>query len=132
MGKDRTGFALFLAVIFAALAPLAAIDGSGAAPLTGDFRGHVQDAQQKALPGITVTLLRAGKADSREQVSDDSGNFHFKDLEGGVYIATVAMAEYAPVTCAGVRIVAGNRRIQLTLMPASGEQPSSCQLAEEE
>lgn len=103
---------------------------SSAAALSGDLRGKIVDAEQKAVPGATVTLLQAGKPDSREQASDAGGGFAFKDLTSGVYIATIALEGYAPVTCPGVRVVSGARQLQVTLVPAGGEAVSSCQPAD--
>ncbi len=127
MGKGRFGIPLLFAV---AAAVLAVSGGPVSAQNTGDIRGHIQDSQGKALAGVTVKLLQAGKPETREQDSDAEGNFHFADLTGGVYIATVSMEGYAPVTCPGVRIVGVTRQLQVTLMPEGGEQGSSCRQGE--
>jgi Carboxypeptidase regulatory-like domain len=126
MGKERTGVFFVLAALLAALAPA----GGSAAALSGDLRGKIMDAEQKPVAGAAVTLLHAGKPDSKEQATDASGNFSFKDLTSGVYIATVALEGYAPVTCPGVRVVSGARQVQITLVPDGGEQTSSCQPAD--
>jgi hypothetical protein len=127
MGKRRIGFTFLFAM---AVAVLAASGGPVSAQATGDIKGHVQDAEGKALAGVTVKLLQAGKPDTRDQVSNPDGNFHFEGLTGGVYIATVSMEGFAPVTCPGVRIVGVTRQLQVTLMPAGGEQGSSCRQGE--
>lgn len=126
MGKRRIGFAL----LFTLAAGLATAGGPVFAQDTGSIRGHVQDAEGKALTGITVKLLQAGKKETQEQASDAEGNVQFSNLAGGVYIATVAMEGYAPVTCPGVRIVGVSRQLQVTLVPAGGEQASSCRQGE--
>jgi hypothetical protein len=123
MGKGRFG-ALFLAMT---VAVLTVIGDPVASQVTGDIKGHVQDSEGKALSGVTVKLLQAGKGDPREQTSDAEGNFHFEGLAGGVYIAAVTMEGYTPVTCPGARIVGATRELQITLRPAGGEQSSSCQ-----
>jgi hypothetical protein len=128
MGKSsRFGVPLLLAVVVTALwltgLPLAA-------QTNGDIKGQVQDAQGQPIPGMTVKLLQAGKGDPREQVSDAAGSFQFADLAAGVYIVTVAQEGYSPVTCPGLRIVGVSRQVWITLVPAGGEQQSSCRQAE--
>lgn len=123
MGKSKLGFPLLLA----AVALLALTGGPVVSQMTGDIKGHIQDGEGKALSGATVKLLQAGKGEPRQQASDAEGNFHFQDLDGGVYIATVSLEGYGPVTCPGARIVGTTRQLAITLRPAGGEQTSSCQ-----
>ena len=127
IGKRRIGFTL-LFVLAAALLTVAG--GPVSAQGAGDIKGHIQDAEGKVLAGVTVKLLQAGKKETQEQVSDAEGNFHFGGLAGGVYIATVSMEGLAPVTCPGVRIVGVTRQLQVTMVPAGGEQSSSCRQGE--
>ncbi|HYU30811.1 MAG TPA: carboxypeptidase-like regulatory domain-containing protein [Thermoanaerobaculia bacterium] len=124
-GSFRVPF--FLAAFAAALS---VIGGPVAAQSTGDIKGHVQDGQGQAFAGVTAKLLQAGKAGSQERASDAEGNVHFDGLTSGVYIVTVAKEGYSPVTCPGLRIVGITRQLQITLMPAGGQQPSSCRQAE--
>jgi uncharacterized surface anchored protein len=127
MGRRRIGFTLLFVL---AVALLAAAGGPVSAQGAGDIKGHVQDAEGKALAGVAVKLLQAGKKETQEQASDAEGNFHFTGLAGGVYIATAAMEGYGPVTCPGVRIVGVTRQLQVTLVPAGGGQSSSCRLGQ--
>ena len=127
MSTRRIGFTLLVAM---AVALLAMAGGPVSAQGVGDIRGHVQDSEGKALAGVAVKLLQAGKKETQEQVSDAEGNFHFTGLAGGVYIATAAMEGYAPVTCPGVRIVGVTRQLQVTLLAAGGDQGSSCRQGE--
>jgi hypothetical protein len=123
MGKSRFGVPFLLA----AIALLAVTGGPVVSQVTGDIKGHIQDAEGKALSGAAVKLLQTGKGEPREQASDAEGNFHFQELAGGVYIATVSLEGYAPVTCPGARVVGTIRQLQITLRPTGGEQSSSCQ-----
>lgn len=124
MVKSRLGFPLLLAA-----ALVAVTGGPVVSQAAGDIKGHIQDAEGKSLSGATVKLLQAGKGEPREQASDAEGNFHFQELAGGVYSATVSMEGYAPVTCPGARIVGATRQLEITLRPAGGEQSSSCRAA---
>jgi hypothetical protein len=121
----------FLAVtLFAAWLP--ASGGPALAQGSGEVDGHVQDTQGQPLPGVSVKLLKAGKAANQQQTSDGQGDFRFKGLASGVYIAAASRDGYGEVTCPGVRVMAGlTRRVAIKLMPAKGEQPSSCQAVAE-
>jgi hypothetical protein len=105
--------------------------GSALAQGAGEVDGHIQDAEGKALPGVTVKLLKAGQEANQQQTSDAQGNFQFERLASGVYIATAALEGFGSVTCPGVRIVASlSRHLEIKMMPAEGEQSSStCQIA---
>jgi Carboxypeptidase regulatory-like domain len=126
MGQGSLRSSLFLAAIAVALS---LITGPLGAQANGEITGQVLDVQGQPFPGVTVTLLQAGKKETREQVSDAEGNIRFKSLDSGVYIATVAKEGYASVTCAGLRIVGQARKLQITLLPADGGQPSTCRPA---
>jgi hypothetical protein len=110
---------------------LAAIAGPACAAGDGEVDGLVQDAQGKPLPGVEIALLKAGEAAGHKQVSSADGSFKFNSLASGVYIASATLEGYAPITCRGVRLVAGQaRRLEIKLQPAGGEQPSSCAAVE--
>ncbi|HSS51162.1 MAG TPA: carboxypeptidase-like regulatory domain-containing protein, partial [Thermoanaerobaculia bacterium] len=96
------------------------------APPSAEVDGQVTDGQGKPLAGAAVTMLKAGEAKPKSQVSGADGNFKFDALPSGVYIGAAAMEGYSPVTCRGIRLVAGqSRRLEIKLMPTGGE-PSTC------
>lgn len=110
---------------------LAAIAGPAFAAADGEVDGLVQDAQGKPLPGVEIALLKAGEAAGHKKVSSADGGFKFDALVSGVYIASATLEGYAPITCRGIRLVAGQaRRLEIKLLPAGGEQPSSCAAVE--
>lgn len=120
----RSSLSLSFVLILALTVPAAA--------QTGDIKGQVQDAQGQPLAGIAVTLLHAGGKDTQEKTSDAQGNFHFGNLNRGVYVVSVSSEAYAPVTCPGARIIGSlTRNFVLKLIPAEGEQASSCTAAAE-
>ena len=124
--RSISSFSWTLALMIVAMAagPILA-----AAP-TGGVDGQVQDAQGKPLPGVAITLLKAGEKTPKKQVSGADGGFKFDDLPSGVYIATAALEGYGPVTCRGMRLVAGqSRRLEIKLQTAGGE-PSTCAAVE--
>jgi carboxypeptidase family protein len=117
----------FLAVTVLA-AWLPALGGPALAQGSGEVDGHVQDEQGQSLAGVSVKLLKAGKGANQQQSSDGQGDFHFKGLASGVYIAAASRDGYGEVTCPGVRVVGGlTRRLAIRLMPAGGDKPSSCE-----
>lgn len=124
MGDTRSRL---LTVAF--LAALAAAAGAAAfAQGAGEVEGQVRDAQGQPLQGVGVKLLKAGKEANQQQASDAQGNFRFNGLASGVYIVAASHDGYAEVTCPGVRVMSGlTRRLAIKLMPAGGEQPSSCE-----
>ncbi len=123
--RSRCLFVLLMIAILAAVA----IPAFAAADAEVD--GMVQDAQGKPLPGVEVALLKAGEAAGHKQASGADGGFKFNALASGVYIASITLEGYEPVTCRGIRLVAGQtRRLEIKLQPAGGEQPSSCTVVE--
>jgi hypothetical protein len=109
------------------LALLAVLATAGAAfAAGGSVEGQVQDTQGKPLPGAAITLLEAGAKATQNQTTDAQGNFHFGGLSSGVYILTVTLDGYAPVTCPGGRLLSGlTRRFEVKLAAAGGAA-SSC------
>jgi Carboxypeptidase regulatory-like domain len=128
MGETRSRFPA--AALLVAL--LAVTGGPVLAQGEGEVDGHVQDAQGQPLQGVSVKLVKTGKAANHQQTSDAQGNFRFNGLASGVYIAEVSHDGYGEVTCPGVRVMSGlTRRLAIKLMPAAGEQPSSCEAVAE-
>ena|SRR5947209_2441626 len=120
----RFGVAATLAAL--AIAMISMVSGPALAAPTGEVDGLVQDAQGKPLAGVAITLVKAGERTPKKQASGADGGFKFADLPSGVYVATAAQEGFSPVTCRGVRLVAGtSRRLEVKLQPAGGE-PSTC------
>ena len=121
----------FLAVTVLA-AWLPALGGPALAQGSGEVDGHVQDDQGQPVQGVSVKLLKAGKGANQQQTSDGQGDFHFKGLASGVYVAAASRDGYGEVTCPGVRVVGGlTRRLAIKLMPAEGDKQSSCEAVAE-
>jgi hypothetical protein len=117
--------AVAIAAVPATVRLAAAAPPREAAP-SAEVGGQVTDGQGKPLAGVAVTMLKAGENKPKSQVSGADGNFKFDALPSGVYIGAAAMEGYAPVTCRGIRLVAGqSRRLAIKLMPTGGES-STC------
>jgi hypothetical protein len=97
----------------------------------GAVGGQVQDAQGKSLPGAAILLLAAGGKATQNKITDEQGKFQFDGLASGVYIVTVTLDGYAPVTCRGARILSGlTRGFAIKLAATAGGAASSCAAAE--
>ena len=125
------GLVIVLAVaIVPATARLATAAAPREAPPSAEVDGQITDGQSKPMPGVAVTMLKAGEEKPKSQLSGADGSFKFDTLPSGVYIAAAAMDGFAPVTCRGIRLVAGqSRRLEIKLMPTGGE-PSTCNSVE--
>ncbi len=122
----QSGVATFAVLAVLAISMAAGPALAAAPPPSGEVDGQVQDAAGKPLAGAAITLLKAGESTPKKQTSGADGSFKFTDLPSGVYIATAALEGYGPVTCRGMRLVAGqSRRLAVKLLPTGGE-PSTC------
>lgn len=116
---------------FSLLLALAVLCGAtpGFAQTGGDVRVFVLDGQGTPIPGVEVTLIKAG-GQSQKKPSDTEGRVEFAGLDGGVYIATSAPEGYLEVTCPGVRVVGQSRQLEIRLRPQDGPEPSTCQVVQ--
>ena len=85
--------------IFMAL--LVALVGVGAASAqgvqTGTIRGTVQDQQDLAVPGVTVTATSPALQGPRTTVTDAEGNYTLAALPAGDYEVTFELTGFATV-----------------------------------
>jgi hypothetical protein len=129
--RSRPLFLLLGAAVLAAAMIPASPRIAAAAPhhepaSPGEVDGVVLDAQGKPLAGAAVSMLKAGEEKPKSAVSGADGTFKFDALPSGVYIGAATMEGYAPVTCRGIRLYAGqSRRLEIRLLPNGGE-PSTC------
>ena len=133
--RSRSLVLLFGAAILAAVmvpaSPRIALGAPHHEPAPpGEVDGVVLDAQGKPLAGAAVSMLKAGEDKPKSMVSGADGTFKFDALPSGVYIGAATMEGYAPVTCRGIRLYAGqSRRLEIKLLPTGGE-PSTCTTVE--
>jgi|GEM_PF-2101172 len=129
--RSRSLFILLGAVVLGAVIVPASSRMAAAAPHheaapPGEVDGVVLDAQGKPLAGAAVSMLKAGEDKPKSVVSGADGTFKFDALPSGVYIGGATMEGYAPVTCRGIRLYAGqSRRLEIKMLPNGGE-PSTC------
>jgi hypothetical protein len=71
--------------------------------------GKVLDPDGLALPGATITMVEQNTGTSRTVVSEGTGGFSIPNLTPGVYVLTVEMDGFAPLTRAAMTLCRGQR-----------------------
>ena len=70
----------------------------------GSVGGTVKDASGSVVAGAVVTLETAASAARRMTATDQTGSFHFAEVQPGTYTVTVAALGFAPWTAASVAV----------------------------
>ncbi len=78
----------------------------------GGLVGNVTDQQGAMLPGVTVTITNVGTGLKLEAISDDTGNYVFRNLLPGTYDMTLALEGFTTLRQTGIVITAGTPRRQ--------------------
>jgi hypothetical protein len=73
----------------------------------GSVRGHVRTASGDPLPGVIVTLQRAGSAAPVTDVSDGQGAYTFRTLIAGRYTVAFALPNFTAVQHGNVSVTPG-------------------------
>jgi hypothetical protein len=101
MRYKRTLSLLLLTIIFSALA-------YGQVETKGEIRGAVVDANNEALPGVSVTLSGEKLLQrSITAISDSKGSFHFRSLVPGNYRLDLTLAGFNSLVLETVMVNAG-------------------------
>jgi hypothetical protein len=104
-GVTRRPLKLAIALVLAAawLAPCPAAGQT----LYGTIVGTVADPQKAALPGVAVTATNTGTGLKVETVTDESGNYTFRNLAPGTYDVTAALQGFKEHRRTGYAVGAG-------------------------
>jgi hypothetical protein len=73
----------------------------------GNVTGRVTDAQNAAMPGVTVTATNAQTGFVRSDVTDEAGQYRLNSLPVGTYSLTAELAGFANVEQQGIIINVG-------------------------
>lgn len=84
----KAAMALLVVLLFAT-------DGAEAQSTTGTIRGHVEDAQGLALPGVTVSITSPNLQGVRTTVTSELGDFTAPLLPPGSYKVTFELSGFA-------------------------------------
>jgi len=72
--------------------------------LYGSVVGTVLDPGRSAVPGATVRIVSSGTGQTRDTLSDGSGNFSFTTLAGGIYEITVTKSGFQTFNIKGLTV----------------------------
>ncbi len=82
---------------------------------TGQLVGTVKSADGQALPGATVTVRSSSLQGFREQITDASGDYSFKNLPSGTYTVSVSLSGMSTVEKKQVVPLGGLARVDAAL-----------------
>jgi outer membrane receptor protein involved in Fe transport len=80
--------------------------------LYGGLVGNVTDPQGAVLPGVTVTLTNVGTGLKLETITDDTGNYVFRNLLPGTFEMTLSLEGFTTMRQTGIVVTAGTPRRQ--------------------
>ncbi|HXK61468.1 MAG TPA: carboxypeptidase-like regulatory domain-containing protein, partial [Acidobacteriota bacterium] len=78
--------------------------------LYGGLVGTVTDPQGGVLPGVTVTITNVGTGLTLETITDDTGNYVFRNLLPGTFDMTLALEGFTTMRRTGITVIAGTPR----------------------
>ncbi len=92
-------------VMIAALAALVVFAPAASAQvLYGSLVGNVKDSSDAAITDATVAIQQTGTGFSRQSKTNESGQFQFPTVPGGVYEITISKAGFATFTSKDVNV----------------------------
>jgi hypothetical protein len=100
-----------MAAVVAAIALIAAaiaVPPAAAQTLYGAIVGTVSDQSGAPVPGVTVTATNTGTSNKADAVTDNDGNYSFRNLQPGTYDLTVHMSGFRDMKRTGIRASANN------------------------
>lgn len=83
----------FIVLFAICLAPFSVLHAEGDDEGTSNIKGKIITNEGAAATGVTVLL----KGTKRNDITDDDGNFHFKNIRAGDYQIEVSLVGYEPV-----------------------------------
>src|SRR5690349_2452784 len=116
--KMWAAFALLALVWGLFLPPAAQAQTAG-----GNLVGKVQDKDDTALPGVTVTATQKDTGLTRSTVTESDGTFRLPSLPVGLYTVTAELDGFATVTIDEVRLnVSAQREINIDMSASTVEE----------
>jgi len=104
--------AVVIAVIVIFAVALFTAPRATAQALYGGLVGNVTDAQGAVLPGVAVSITNVGTGLKLEAVTDDTGNYVFRNLLPGTFEVTLSLAGFSTLKQTGIVVMAGTPRRQ--------------------
>jgi hypothetical protein len=97
------------AVVAAGLALAIGLSTAAAQETGGSVAGTIADAQQAALPGVTVTLRNEGTNAVLTTVTNSDGNYVLPFVPIGSYTLTVSLTGFSTSKREGIEVRVGDR-----------------------
>jgi hypothetical protein len=95
-------------LVVATAATLVLLVGSAhAQSAVGAIVGVARDGSGSVVPGATVVLVNEGTNDTRETVTGANGGFAFRQIEVGLYKATLSLTGFKTQGYSGIRVSPG-------------------------
>lgn len=96
---------------------------ANAQALYGSILGGVTDPQGAALPGVTVKITNTGTGLVLDTVTDETGNYAFRNLLPGTYDMTLSTKGFKEMQQSGIIVSAGNpKRTDVTLQIGAAQE----------
>ncbi len=105
--RDRRIRALVPMLLIAGAAPLLSAPAASAQQGTTEIRGRVTDAQEAALPAVSITLRNQESGMFRETLTNEEGTYFVTSVTPGVYELTVRLSGFKTVTKRDLRLEIG-------------------------
>ena len=106
-------------LLAAMIAALASGRPAGAQTATGTISGHVVDAQNLSIPGVTVTVVSPNLQGSRTAVTSSNGDYILPLLPPGPYTITFELSGFGKVTERHDVAATQPVSVDVTMSPAS-------------
>jgi hypothetical protein len=117
MGVHRWVVAAVLVAMYCAVLPAPSY---GQIQTTGEIIGTVTDPSGAAIPKATITIVNEGTAESRESISDASGNYAFLSVTPGNYDLSVQATGFSVAAAKGLIVLVGLTTSQPIQLAVSG------------
>ena len=78
---------------------------------TGEIGGTVKDESDAVLPGATASyrVTGASEAGPSTEITDENGQFRFRNLSPGLYVLKVTLDSFSPYQADNLRVQVGGR-----------------------
>ncbi len=113
----------FTRFVLAALVTVGLAAGANAQALYGSIVGNVTDPQGAVLNGVSVTITNTGTGLKLDTVTDETGNFVFRNLLPGTYDISLSLRGFKEMQQEDVIVSAGNpKRVDVRLQIGAAQE----------
>jgi hypothetical protein len=89
----------------------------------GIILGSVRDSSGALVPGAQLTLINKGTMAQRKEITDESGNYSFYNVEVGLYALNISSTGFQTATLPEIALTAREtRRMDATIKPGAETQ----------